>query len=181
MQTQLEQLYNPLLQYVKNRINNKEDAEDLTQEVFFKLSRSNNTSVDNLKSWVYTIAKNTITDYYRKHRVLFDDVEETHPVHDEEDDGAAKELSSCIRTYINMLPEEYRSIMKLSELENVPQKDIATQLNMNYVTVRSKVQRGRKKLKEMFTECCTIIQGGKGSILDYRSRMNPDDKNCKTC
>ncbi len=181
MQTQVEQLYNPLLLYVKNRINNKEDAEDITQEVFYKLSKSSNGEVDNLKSWVYTIAKNTITDYYRKNKVHMVDVE-NRPIFEElEEESAAKELSNCITTYVGMLSDEYRSIMTLSELEHVPQKEIAERLNMNYVTVRSKIQRGRKKLKDMFSECCTIIQGGKGSILEYISKEDWDEGNCSSC
>ena len=54
-------------------------------------------------------------------------------------------------------------------------KDIAAQLNMNYVTVRSKIQRGRRKLKDIFTDCCVITQGGKGSILSYEERKCCDD------
>lgn len=65
-------------------------------------------------------------------------------------------------------------LLTLSELENISQKEIAKRLDMNYVTVRSKIQRSRKKLKGVFSDCCTILQGGKGSILDYEQK-----KNCK--
>ena len=41
---------------------------------------------------------------------------------------------------------------------------------MKYVTVRSKVQRGRKKLKDLFEGCCTVLQGGKGSITDFENK-----------
>lgn len=179
MQTQVEQLYHPLLLYVKNRINNKEDAEDITQEVFYKLSKSGSSEVKNLKSWVYTIAKNTITDYYRRYRVQLVDVDKT-PVHEEEVYDASTELSACISAYVAALPDEYRSVMTLSELQNVPQKEIAEKLGMNYVTVRSKIQRGRKKLREMFLECCTIVQGGKGSIVEYIKKCN-QDSGCGPC
>ena len=66
--------------------------------------------------------------------------------------------------------------MILSELKNVPQKEIAAQLNMNYVTVRSKVQRGRKKLKQLFEGCCTVLQGGKGSIMSFESKPDCEKK-----
>ncbi len=181
MQTQVEQLYNPLLLYVKKRINSKEDAEDITQEIFYKLSKSDTSDVKNLKSWVYTIAQNTITDYYRKHKVDTVDVEMNPILEEDEGMSAAKELSSCITSYVGMLPEEYRSILTLSELENVPQKEIAERLNMNYVTVRSKIQRGRKKLKDMFSTCCTIIQGSNGSILEYVSKEDWEEGNCSSC
>jgi len=182
MQKKIEQLYNPLLLFIKKRINNKEDAEDITQEVFLKLSKSNNEAIDNMKSWVYTIAKNTITDYYRKHKIYTEDIEKRPVFEEENDDKVVEELSSCITSYVNALPEEYRAIMTLSELKNVPQKEIALQLDMNYVTVRSKIQRGRKKLKDQFSECCTIIQGRKGSILDYKPNEACESKSdCGSC
>ena len=179
MERQIEQLYRPLFLYVKKRINNLEDAEDITQEVFYKLSKSNTETVENIKSWVYTIAKNSITDYYRKKKVITGELEEYHFSEDYNQDTAAKELSECVTSFVNGLPEDYRSLMTLSELEEVPQKEIAEKLDMNYVTVRSKVQRGRKKLKELFSECCIIMQGGKGSILDYVQNSSCDeDSNC---
>ncbi|CAL2080618.1 sigma-70 family RNA polymerase sigma factor [Tenacibaculum sp. 190524A02b] len=176
MQNQIVQLYNPLLGYVKKRVRNQEDAEDLTQDVFLKLSKSNKNGVDNLKSWIYTIAKNTITDYYRKKQLETNSIEDdTFLNHDEQED-ASIELGKCVNSFIDQLPEEYRELMTLSELQEVPQKEIAEQLNMNYVTVRSKIQRGRKKLKELFEGCCTVLQGGKGSIIGFKSKTDCDSE-----
>lgn len=179
MERQIEQLYEPLFLYVKKRINSHEDAEDLTQEVFYKLSKAENSTVASIKSWVYTIAKNTITDYYRKKRIPITEFNEMPYYHEYDEESAATELSKCVTRFLNELPEEYRSIMILSELEEIPQKEIAAQLNMNYVTVRSKIQRGRKKLKALFAKCCDITQGGKGSILEFGPKKKVDkDRGC---
>ncbi len=175
METQIQELYRPLFYYVKKRINSQEDAEDLTQEIFLKLAKSNINSIDNVKSWVYTIAKNTITDYYRKKKVYTEEVNEETIKDEYNDDNIVQELSGCITAYVEKLPEDYIEIMRLSELEDIPQKEIAEKLNMNYVTVRSKIQRGRKKLKAIFSDCCTIIQGAKGSILDYEKNNGCSD------
>lgn len=176
MQNQVTQLYNPLLGYVKKRVRNIEDAEDLTQDVFLKLSKSNNNGVDNLKNWVYTIAKNTITDYYRKKQLQTNSIEDDTFFDYETTKDTSVELSKCVNSFISQLPEEYRDLMILSEIKEVPQKEIAEKLDMNYVTVRSKIQRGRKKLKELIEGCCVILQGGKGSILDYKARTGCDRK-----
>lgn len=181
MEQAIEQLYQPLFNYVKKRVNNAADAEDLTQEVFYKFSKANNDEVSSMKSWLYTIAKNTITDYYRKKKIMSlpGDIEEIPHRHEEEEPTVVEELSKCIVEFILQLPEDYRTMMIMSELEEVPQKEIATKLNMNYVTVRSKIQRGRKKLKGLLSSCCVIEQGGKGSILRYAKR--PDDKDATGC
>ncbi len=168
MQKQIELLYRPLFLYVRKRINNEMDAEDLTQEVFYKLAKYKSDKIENIKSWVYTIAKNTITDYYRKKKIITEDVEPVVIDDKHLDEETVAELSNCVAPFINQLPEDYRVIMKLSELEGVSQKEIAERLDMNYVTVRSKVQRGRVKLKELFADCCVVLQGGKGSILSYK-------------
>ncbi len=149
----------------------------MTQEVFLKLSKSDSDKINNVKSWVYTIAKNTITDYYRKRKIYTEELEDKVIMEDYNDNNAVQELSTCITSYIEKLPEDYREIMRLSELENIPQKDIAVRLDMNYVTVRSKVQRGRRKLRDIFTECCNISQGAAGSILGYE-RKNRCTEDC---
>ncbi|WP_074407329.1 sigma-70 family RNA polymerase sigma factor [Aquimarina megaterium] len=176
MQNQVVQLYNPLLGYVKKRVRNQEDAEDLTQDVFLKLSKSNSNGVDNLKSWVYTIAKNTITDYYRKKQLQTNSIEDDTFFDYDTNEDAGIELGKCVHSFVNQLPEEYRELMILSEIKEIPQKEIAEQLNINYITVRSKIQRGRKKLKELFEGCCTILQGGKGSIIDFESKTGSNKK-----
>jgi len=173
MNNEIAQLYQPLFLYVKKRINNVEDAEDITQEVFLKLSKSSNGKIKKIKNWVYAIAKNTITDFYRKKKILTNEVEDENIVgYFEEENNQGIELSNCIQFYINKLPNEYRELMILSEIKEIPQKEIADRMNMNYTTLRSKIQRGRKKLKKLFTDCCTVIQGGKGSIIDIEQKGN---------
>ena len=174
MTTTIQQLYNPLFQYIKGRINNAEDAEDLTQDVFYKLSKSENSKIKNVKHWLYTIANNTIIDYYRKKEILKEDVDiETIEINVSKDEALQK-LSNCIVPFINKLPEDYSDILFLAEIKDIPQKDIAKQLNVNYSTVRSKVQRGRKKLRTLLSECCMVLQDNRGSILDY------DTNNCNS-
>ena len=175
MEKEIEQYYRPLFLYVRKRVNNQLDAEDLTQEVFYKLSKSENKDVENIKGWIYAIAKNTIIDHYRKKNIPIGEIE-TDFMEEEQDKGSVlEELSNCIVPYVAQLPEEYREIIKLSELKGISQKEIAKKLDLNYTTVRSKVQRGRKKLKEKITSCCTVITGGKGSIMDYECKKNCDD------
>ncbi len=180
MNEQIKHLYNPLFLYIRKRISYLEDAEDLTQEVFYKLAKSDQEKIKNVKHWVYTIAKNTITDYYRKKKIYTEDITNQFVLEDDNSAMAERELSGCITHFINELPEEYRQIMRMSELENRSQKDIAEQLNMNYITVRSKIQRGRKKIKDVFTDCCTILQGGRGSIIGYQPTNRCKLDKCNT-
>lgn len=136
--------------------------------------KSKYAEVNSLKSWVYAIARNTITDYYRKKGLITEQIDRNPARHlyEEEADEAVvtQQLSGCIAPFVRQLPSDYREIMELAELQDVPQKEIAQRLGMNYTTVRSKVRRGRKKLKDIVSDCCKVSQGGMGSIMDYQKR-----------
>ena len=177
MEAQIKSLYEPLYQFVNRRVKDKEEAKDLTQEVFYKLSRSNIEELENLESWVYTIARNTIIDFYRRQKVVTAELIDPGSSESYDQEDVVAELSSCVSRFVEDLPEEYKTVIKLSDIEGVSQKEIAERLDMNYVTLRSKVQRGRKLLKQLFTECCAIEQGGKGSIMAYRERNKCIEKN----
>lgn len=168
----IETYYDPLLGYIRKRVDNVEDAQDLTQEVFLKLAKSDLETVENLKGWMYRIAKNTIIDYYRAKKKKLEHLESDFINDSLDEENAIEELSECIEPFVKELPEEYRVFVKLSDLDNIPQKKIAKDMDMNYVTVRSKIQRGRKKLKEMFEDCCHISKGGQGSIICVQKPKN---------
>ncbi len=172
MEQEIEKYYGPLFGFIRKRVKNESDAEDLTQEVFLKLSKSNITVIESVKSWVYAVAKNAIIDHFRKRKLEIQALEENLAYESELDNGTITELSACILPFIEELPEEYRQLLKLSEIDGVSQKEIAKNLQMNYITVRSKIQRGRQRLKQLFSECCEIEKGGRGSILCYEKKVN---------
>jgi len=178
--------YKPILHFIRQRVKNTADAEDLTQEVFYKLINTNQkgTEIRNAQSWLYTTARNILTDYYRKKKIPTEEIEannvESPPLIAEEltlSEEQRTKLQTYLRSLVNELPETYRKIIQMSELEGFSQKEIAEELGMNYTTVRSKVQRGRQQLKRMISDCCEVIQGGKGSIIGYK----PNDKNECRC
>lgn len=177
MENSIKQFYDPIYNFILKRVNNVQDAQDLTQEVFYKLSKSKHSEVDHVKSWVYTIAKNTITDYYRKKKQVMVDIETVGPVEDmNEKEHVISELSPCVIPFNDDLPPKYRRIIQLSEIQNQTQKQIAQALEMNYVTVRSRVQRGRSLLKSKISNCCALVHGKEGGIVDYQK-----GKDCDFC
>lgn len=180
--------YQPIYQFISQRISNTEDAQDLTQEVFYKLIRSSQKgkSIDNPKHWLYAIAKNAVTDYYRKKKVIVEDISTMQFTENtmellELTDEQRIQLKNYLLSLIDELPEDYQQIIKMSELQGIPQKEIAKELGINYATVRSKVQRGRTRLRKAISDCCEIIQGGKGSIIGCIKRPNEVVCKLKEC
>lgn len=176
------QFHKTLLSFISNRINNKNDAEDILQEVFIKITKGI-VSLDDkekVKSWIFTITRNTITDYYRKNAnktnisITENTIEETE---EETDIDNTKGLDKCLKGFIEKLPEEYRDIIIDSELKGIKQKDLVEKYNLQYPTVRSRVQRGRTRLKEMLLKCCKIELDNRGNILESTPKNNCEDCN----
>ena len=81
---------------------------------------------------------------------------------------------------ISLLPEEYRNIIIDSEIKGIKQKDLAEKYGMAYPSMRSRVQRGRERLKQLFYNCCHIETDRLGNVLEAQSRNNCDGP-CTPC
>jgi RNA polymerase sigma-70 factor (ECF subfamily) len=166
--------------FLRSKISNEQDVEELLQEVLIKSLNSFDSlnSQKSLKSWLYTIAKNTVIDFYRKN-AKFKELEffEEHYGESEEDETNSEFLSKCITPMINSLPEEQRSILKAIDLEGISQKEFASSNNINYSTLKSKVQASRSLLKGTFEKCCDFTQNKQGSIVDFEEKS----VTCKKC
>lgn len=86
--------------------------------------------------------------------------------YDEQD--LSKELSSCIRPMVEQLPDKYKEAIELTELNGISQKQLSEQLGLSLSGAKSRVQRGREKLKELLTACCRIEVDRYGNVVDYQ-------------
>lgn len=178
-----KQFHSELLGYVKSKIRSREDAEDILQNVFIKISSNVDKLAEDvkLKSWIFTITRNAIIDYYRgnANRKKVAISEEIHEdLVEQEDIDPTKGLDQCMNTMIGLLPDEYRDIIVESEINGVKQKDLAEKYGIAYPSMRSRVQRGRERLKQLFYNCCHIETDKLGNVIETRGR-NDCDGPCK--
>jgi RNA polymerase sigma-70 factor, ECF subfamily len=180
-----KEFHSQLLGYVKSKVRSKEDAEDILQNVFIKISSSLDklTHETKLRSWLFTITRNAIIDYYRinvnrKNVALVKEIDED--VLEENDPDSTKGLDQCIGSMIALLPEEYRDIIIESEINGVKQKDLAAQRGIAYSSMRSKVQRGRERLKQLLYNCCYISTDTRGNVIEAQGK-NDCDGPCNPC
>ncbi|MFZ5428980.1 MAG: RNA polymerase sigma factor SigZ [Bacteroidota bacterium] len=172
------QHHDQLLAFISKRIKNRDDAEDILQEVFIKILSNIEKLKDSskLQSWIFQITRNAIVDYIRKKK--FQELEaEISDIEEETDKTAMNEATGWIGFYVDSLPENYRDAVVLYEIKGKSQKEIAEQLGISYVNARSRIQRGRQLLKKNLTDCCTFNVDVYGNIIDYRT--NPKD--CTNC
>jgi RNA polymerase sigma-70 factor, ECF subfamily len=173
------QFHQSLLSFIRSKIRSKEDAEDILQNVFIRISNNVNklSEEEKLQSWVFTITRNAIIDYYRvnasKKNVAVD-VQMEENILEEVHDDPTKGLDQCINSMIGLLPDEYRDIIVDAEIKGIKQKDLAEKYGMAYPSMRSRVQRGRERLKQLFYNCCYIETDRLGNVIDARGRTDCD-------
>jgi RNA polymerase sigma-70 factor (ECF subfamily) len=165
-----------LLSFLRRRVATPEDAEDLLQEVFSRIHENASAlgEVESVTGWVYRTAGNAVTDYYRRRGAFARATEALAtgplPVSEGEDSAAEEELARCLRPLIATLPSTYGQALELTELEGKTQGEAAAALGLSLSGMKSRVQRGRTKLKEILLDCCHVEIDRRGGVAGYEPR-----------
>jgi RNA polymerase sigma-70 factor (ECF subfamily) len=158
-----------LLAFLRSRVDDDSEAEDLLQEVFIRVHQHLCClpQPEKMDSWIYQIVRNLVIDSYRKHRAkleLPDDLAiEDKP--EEEDPQATLALS--IKEMVEKLPEPYRQALLMTEYQGLSQVELAGRLGLSVSAVKSRVQRARVKLRDLILACCHIELDRRGRVMDY--------------
>jgi len=150
----LGELYNRYSQrvyaYCCRILGDRETAEDILQESFMQLYRSGmqETNVVNVQSYLFRIARNLCLNHRKKHSNRSVPVEEFRfPVHDRSYEN--KELSQLIAEALELLPDDYREAFVLREYNCMSYAEIAEMLNISIDTVKVRLFRAKKKMREV--------------------------------
>jgi RNA polymerase sigma factor (sigma-70 family) len=155
-----------LLGYIRNRIRDRVEAEDILQDVFYQLTVGFNDlrRIGNLTAWLYKVADNRITDQFRKKRPVVLNYKENvsdgeeGPLTLEEilpsmgttpDDEELKELIwETIEETLSKLPEEQRSVFVENEFEELTFKEISEKTGVGVNTLISRKRYAVLALRE---------------------------------
>jgi RNA polymerase sigma factor (sigma-70 family) len=154
-----------LFDFIRRRVRTEEDAEDILQDVFYQLVTSYSVAepIEKLAAWLFTVARNKITDWYRKRR---------HESLPQDDDGLPLNLfdptdmpdkvyeRSLVWTQLvealDELPEKQRMVFVLHELEGKSFNEIAEvtgdSVNTLFSRKRYAVLFLRERLQELYNE-----------------------------
>jgi RNA polymerase sigma factor (sigma-70 family) len=156
-----------LFRFIRGRVGSDQDAEDILQEVWYQLSHSVNIEeISQLSGWLYRVARNKITDTYRKKRPdaledydyggvsLRDILLADAPTPEEEE---LKELFwSELFIALDELPAKQRQVFVENELEDKTLQQIADETGTNLKTVISRkgyaVKHLRRRLAALYDE-----------------------------
>jgi len=151
--------------FIRSRVKDSCIAKDILHDTYLKFQNKIHTVKDPKKvgSWLYQIGRNTIIDYYRSHKKTMELPENIPSLKNQK--NAWSMISECVRPFIEKLPKIYREALVLSEIEGLNHKQVAKKLNITLATTKSRIQRGRQKLKKEFEDCCIFECGPKDAQI----------------
>lgn len=176
-----QEMRQPLQRYLARRVQHVQDREDVLQNIFCKIHDNIDRLQDETKiqAWVFQITRNALIDFYRTQRpvVSLAEIPGEIAVPAETEPELAAEVADCIKVIVANMPEKYRSAIELTEFAETSQAELARQTGLSLSGAKSRVQRGRSKLKKILLDCCKVELDSYGNILDYRRKHS----SCKYC
>ena len=172
--------YPRILRYL-TRLVGPDEAEDVSQEVFIKLSRSlSDYRGEGISSWVYRIATNAAMDRRRRASAIVIPAEEesiaADPAETAEQHLIRGQMSECVRRFIDQLPETYRAVLILSEVEGLADAEIAGVVGATLETVKIRLHRARHRLARRSAStavCITTVTTGCFAIGSNGGALRP--------
>jgi RNA polymerase sigma-70 factor, ECF subfamily len=154
-----KEYYTPLFRYIYTRIKNKQDAEDITQTVFIKIWNalpSFNDSHTSPLSFFFTVARNTLIDFFRKssHKeIVSDEIIINHKDIDQSTDkeNTNNELREILSNTIKELSEEQQEIITLIYTNDFTYSEVASITGKREDAIRQIHSRAIKKLRTLYT------------------------------
>jgi RNA polymerase sigma-70 factor, ECF subfamily len=164
-ETQMTQHYQSAYRFLYGLTNNRAEAEDLTQDTFLRAFNAYHTydPARPFRAWLHRIAYTQFVDNVRKYKnkkalsldACMENGEGTvlglelpDSTHDPEWMLEQTEFSEETKSALNSLPEEFRTTILLCDVENLSYEEIAQAMRCSMGTVRSRLHRGRKMLRQ---------------------------------
>jgi len=175
----IAQYHQPLFSLIARSLTDPADAADITQEVFIKVFRSIRSfhGESSLRTWLYRIALHEASNqrrWWSRHKRQELTIDTPHESGDAEDDGlpliarladtgsspfdhaAQVELRHNVEAALREIPEVFRTVVVLREIEGFSYEEIAEIVNVNIGTVKSRLTRGRTALREVLVSHATL-------------------------
>jgi RNA polymerase sigma-70 factor (ECF subfamily) len=179
--------YNKIIQYL-SRVVGPNDAEDLAQDVFNKISRNLGgfKGKSKLSTWIYRIATNRAIDRLRSasYRQASVDIPLTDTTELESENAGRpsgtsaidqvvirKEMNECVTEFIDKLPLNYRLVLVLSDIKGLSNQEIADILEISIENVKIRLHRARAKLKSALKDGCDFYYNEQNTLACDRKQV----------
>jgi len=156
--------------WLRHRLGNGVDADDVLQELFIKAMRQGERfcAIDNARAWLFEVARNTVADRLRLQRELVE--LPTDLAEEVEETATVQSLVGCLPRVLSELSAEDREAITLCDLEGMPQDEYARRKGLTLPAAKSRIQRARKRLRKQMTLGCQVRLDATGSVSDFVPR-----------
>lgn len=137
--------------YIRGKLDNYHDAEDLVSQVFEKVYGKIHTfdeSKASLSTWIYTITRNTVTDYYRT-RCIHASYDEAYELSAPEKD---RNMLDTLADALTTLKERERDLILLHYYKGLSLKEVADKMGMSYINAKVIHKKALSGLRTYFQE-----------------------------
>jgi len=151
-----ERYHGTLYEFFCRLLGNRTAADDLVQDVFFRILKYRKTYRDesHFATWMFHIARNARFDYFKKHRseVLFPEEGFDLPSHGPfpSQQFEQEQETALLKKALSKLPEEKRELLVLARYQELKYEQIAEFLGVDVGTVKVRVHRAVKELREIY-------------------------------
>ena len=165
-----------LKRFIFSKVKDEAIADDILQDSFLKIHTKLHTLKDlnKLKSWIFSIARNSVLDYFKASNKTFEYANFESETQLEEHAHTEKD---CLRGILQNLPKKYRDPIFLSDIKGLKQQEVAEQLKQSLSTTKSQIQRARKLIAQGFMDCCGYVLNDEGNLVGEIQ----DKEDCKIC
>lgn len=145
------QFQGKVLRYLREKVNDTYLAEDLCSEVFLKVYEKLDTFDEtkaSLSTWIFTITRNTLTDYFRSRRVMGEIPEDLAEESSLEDDVCNASMLDSLADALETLDERERDIIILHYHSGLTLKDVADRVGISYAYVKILHNKALSRMKD---------------------------------
>lgn len=146
-----EDFHMKVLRYVQSKVNDYYLAEDICSDVFVKVYEKLDSFDDtkaSISTWIFTITRNTLIDYYRSRRITVEIPDNL--VYEDEDDGVDEEALDKLAEAMKNLDERSKKIIVMHHYDDLKLKDIAEKLDISYTYTKILYKKALILMKKYF-------------------------------
>ena len=156
--------------WLRSRLGNSHDAEDMLQDLFIKAMRQDKRfcEIDNARAWLFEVARNALADRLRLKKTQVELPDDLAAEHDEP--AAVESLAACLPRALSELSDEDREAITRCDLDGMSQEDYAQLKGLSLPGAKSRVQRARRRLREHLTGVCQVKFDAAGKVCCFVPR-----------
>jgi len=168
-----DEMFERLRSFIAARVGDDDVAADIAQDVLVRsIAVGALQRVDNPMAWLYRSARNAVIDHYRTRHihdplVQAADLWPEPAAADDWPNEATRDLAGCLQPLVAQLPEIYREALDRIDLAGQTHQVAAAEVGISTSGMKSRVQRARRQLKELLTNCCAVQVDRLGAVASY--------------